>query len=250
MKVKFNGINLPDFIRVVGLSFSAISDITGNESSLPHKVGNYDPGITRGGLAYDLNIQLVDTDKSMFQMRRELKTWLKGNNWKPSRLEFEENSDKFNLARIGSDPEINDLFTHGETDIQFYCADPKEYDKELTEETYSGSDFTVAYEGIEETSTVLEITLEKDYPNLSLKHLETGDTVNLTSAFESGQKVTVDSDRKLIKVNDTTAMNILNFNSNWLYLETGLNEFDLYSTQSGQKTEVEASIKITYRKAD
>lgn len=250
MSVKFNGVTKPGFIRVVGLSFSTISDIASNESFIPGRVGNYDSGIERGGAVYNLSIQLVGNDESIFQMKRELKSWLKGNNWKPSKLELKENPGKYVLARIGSDSEINDLFTHGETDIQFYCADPKEYDTELTEDSFTDSDFEVDYSGIEETATVFEITLNSSLPNLSLRHVESGNTITLTSPFNSGQKIILDSDNKLVEVNESKAMNILNYNSNWLYLESGINEFELYSTQSGNKVPVNAGIKITYRKAD
>jgi len=134
MSVKFNGVTEPDFIRVVGLSFSTISSISVNESIIPNRVGNYDSGIQRGGSVCNLTVQLHDTSKSIFQLKRELKGWLKGDNWKTSKLEIEENPGKFLWARVGADSEINDLFSHGETDIQFYCADPKEYDTELTED--------------------------------------------------------------------------------------------------------------------
>jgi len=250
MTVKFNGVTKPDFIRVVGLSFSTISNISVNESVIPNRVGNYDSGIQRGGAVCNLNIQLHDTDKSIFQLKRELKAWLKGDNWKTSKLELEENPGKFLWARVGADSEINDLFTHGETDIQFYCADPKEYDTELTEASFTGSEFVVLYQGIEETATIFEVTLKADYPNLSIRHKETGNTISLTGAFKANQKLLLDSDRKLVKLNDILDMNLVNFSSNWLYLDSEMNSFKLFSTQAGNEVAVTADTKITYRKAD
>jgi len=250
MTVKFNGVIEPDFIRVVGLSFSTISDISVNESVVPGRVGNYDSGIQRGGAVCNLTVQLHDTSKSIFQLKRELKGWLKGDNWKTSKLEIEENPGKFLWARVGADSEINDLFSHGETDIQFYCADPKEYDTGLTEDTFIESEFEVDYQGLEETATVFEVTLGESCPNISLRHKETGNTISLTGAFEETQILLLDSDKKLVKVNDNLDMNLLNFSSNWLYLDSGTNSFKLFSTQAGNEVEILADIKISYRKAD
>src|SRR5699024_9993967 len=250
MSVKFNGVLVPDFIRIVGISFSTVSDISIQESSTPNRIGNYDAGIERGAAMYTLDLQLIDSSKSIFQMKRELKAWLKGDNWKVSKLEFEDNPGKYLLARLGSDAEINDLFTHGETSIAFHCSDPREYDTDLTELSYSESDFNVPYEGLEKASTVLTVTVPEAIPRIRIEHSQSGKSVTLTGSFVQGDIILIDHDKKLVKVNDKITMKLVDYSTEWLYLDTGDNDFKIYKFGSGNFEPLNAEIELTYRGVD
>lgn len=245
--VTFNGVALPAWVKVTGISFPVLPEIDVRESVIPRRFGNVDNGVKFGGKPISLEVILTLTEQDNIQERAdELKRWLRGNAWKPSRLIFDEQPNKFLLARVSNAVDIDDLFVAGSGEIEFYSADPTKYAVTETSIVSTTGSLSAPYAGMEKAPAVIKVNVLANCTDIEVRHSQTGHKLLLRGNFISGQTVTLDSSRKLIKVNDTVAMGLLDFSSRWLYLSEGSNTFILATATVG----VTNKITVSYRQAD
>lgn len=247
MSVKFNKKDLPDFIRVTGISFPVLPEIDFKETAIPRRYGNLDNGVNFGGKPITLTIMLVkDKVKNIHNQSDELKLWLKGDSWKPSQLTFDEQPKQYILARAINNVEIDDLFIHGTGSIEFYASDPTKYDIAAYNVSSDNGAVNIPYTGTEEAATVTTITVKEACSNLNIKHTQSGRNIRLIGAFKAGSKVLVDSDKKVVKVDGTVTMKLLAFESRWIYLTEGANTITVTSENNPAKN----TISVDYKKAN
>lgn len=245
--VSFNGVEIPQFVKVTGISFPALADISVRETEIPRGYGNLDNGVKFGGKAFKLSTVLVIPEGSdIHGMADDLKGWLRGNDWKPSALTFGEQSDKYVLARVSNAVDIEDLFLYGETDIEFYAANPTKYAVAQTVVNSVSGSATVPYTGLETAPTDISITIAADCTNLTLTHTPSYLTLILLGNFKLGQVVSINSVSKVVKVGSAVSMGLLDFRSRWIKLSSGSNVIKLTTATAG----VVNNFKVTYRKAD
>lgn len=245
--VSFNNVEIPEFMRVTGISFPVLPSINYRETSVPRRFGNVDNGVDFEGKPITISVTLVEnTAINLHDMADKIKDWVTGNNWKPSPLTFAEQPGKYLLARVVNAVDIEDLFVYGTAEIEFYAADPTKYNVGETTVSSVGNSATVAYSGREVAPTVITVTIVADCTNLTLRHSQSTNEIKLLGTFKKGQVVTLNSDKKIIKVNDTVAMNLIDFTSKWINLQKGNNSFILSTGTAG----VTNSFVIKYRQAD
>lgn len=223
-KITFNARPLPDFVNVTGITFSSIGDISVRESSVPGRIGTIDSGIDRGAKNISLTCQLMKQGGNIHDRADELKRWAKGDNWRPSRLIFTEQPDFYLNARVTNAIDIDELFAIGETSIDFHAADPIKY--KITKDVIYAETGTVAidYRGIEDAPVIIDVPLGANASRIVLEHATTGNKLIIEGEMHLGDTISVDSDKKVIRVNDEVNMNLLNLSSKgWLYLLEGDN---------------------------
>lgn len=244
--LSFGGIDLPKWVKVQSISFSALPSITTNERSIVRRHGNVDAGIEIGGYTFSLNVVIDLEDKTIFDRSKELKRFLKGSGWQDTqRLIFEESPDEYYLARASSSADITDIILAGEGNIEFSVPDGKRYALEPTVQTFSVMDFTVDYEGMEDVGTVFTVEIESDVENLTIEDTVTGQALRLEGNFNSGSTVVLNSSKKNIEIDEQVDMRMLTFSSRWLYLREGRNRFSV-STDSGSI----GNIQLEYREVN
>lgn len=245
--VSFNGVEIPSFVRVTGITFPTLAEVSMRESELPRRYGNLDNGVKFGGKPFSLKtVWIPENGKDIHTMSDELKAWLRGNDWKPSKFTFADQSNKYVNARVTNSVDVEDLFLYGEADINFYAADPVKYDVTETVNASSAGSAAITYKGLENAPTVVTATITADCTNLTLKHVQSGRELKLIGTFKAGQTVSFNSVQKLIKVNNTVAMDLLDFRSRWINLIGGSNTITLTTATAGVVNE----FKVSHRKAD
>lgn len=245
--VSFNGVEIPAFAKVTGISFSALADVDVRETEVPRRYGNVDNGVKFGGKQITLSLSLViPKGSNIHDMADNLKVWLRGDNWKPSRLTFAEQPNKYILARVSNAVDIDDLFLYGEAEIVFYAANPVKYDVKETVATSATGSLDVNYTGLEKAPSIITLTVSADCTNLKIRHTPSFREIKLKGNFKIGQTVSLNSDSKIVKVNDSVTMDLLEFTSQWINLESGSNNFKLTTTPANAVS----SLKVSYRKAD
>lgn len=245
--VTFNGIALPQWVKVTGINFPVLPTIDVRESIIPRRYGNVDNGVKFGGKTIKLAVMILLGEKDNLQDRAdELKAWLRGDNWKPSKLIFDEQPDRYMLARVSNEVDIEDLFFVGTGEIEFYSANPLKYSLQETTETGNSNGVSLPYVGLEKAPTVISVEITQACTDLSISHKETGNQIYLRGNFNSGQTVVVDSNRKLVQVDGITANTLLDFTSRWIYVEHGANTITSSSLTEG----VVNRITVSYRRTD
>lgn len=243
--ITFNGKKLPDWVSVVGMDFESVSiDLLEHEAK--RRIGNFDAGIDKGGIEVNLEIFIEPNGSlTIYEQADELKRFIKGDNWNVSELIFNEQPGKFYNARVDRGLDINDVFTHGETQITFYASDPKKYDVELSKTAQVVGEVAVNYDGLETTPVVIDVEFTQDTAKPFIKHVESGLEVALEGQFKTGDRLVVDTGNRSVLLNGNNIKNRLMFKSSWLILESGVNTFKL-SNPDGVKNK----FTVEFRKAD
>lgn len=248
MDLIFNNRHLPDFITITSYDYSLFPEVSLLESETHGKLGNYDGGVDRGKVIHTFSLMLYDKDKPMYEMKRELKKWAKGDNWNPSIIESSEFPGKYMIGRVGNSAQLSDLFTHGEVDIELHCSNPVEYDIEETIISIPESEeVEVNYEGLENAPTELNIELLEDSDTLTFENYKTGFQTTLRASMRVGDTISIDSDRKVVHINNNKTMKALVLDSRWIYLEEGINTLKV-TKESGEA--LRGIFELKYRKAD
>lgn len=244
--VSFNGKDIPDFVRVTGITFPVLPELESRETSVPGRLGNIDNGIKFNSAPYTLDVVLtIPKGKNIYDLADELKQWLRGNDWKPSPLTFQEQPDKYVMARVSNAVDMRDMILYGEGSIEFIATDPIKRSTRESSITADTDSATVVYHGTEKAPMEIVITVKANCTNLTLLHKPSYYTVKLKGNFKTGQVVSVNTDKKIIKVGDQVAMNLLDLTSRWPMLETGKNLLELKTTTAG----VTNSFKVSYKSA-
>lgn len=248
MTIKFNGESLPTWVTVTGISFQTLPDIDVMKYKTPRSVGEIDGGVKRGSSTINLKVMIEkDKVKNIHQQKDELKMWAMGDNWKPSRLVFDEEPDKYYVGRVSNSMTIDDLFTHGKTNIEFYCADPLKYSVKETVKLGKSGWVEVENKGIEKVPTVIDIEItNSNIGNFNILNNVTNKKINIRGNFKIGQIITIDSGKKKILLNGEPAMKLMTFDSDWLYLTQGIQRFFFATEPRGGVS----SIQVTHRQVD
>lgn len=220
MTLKFNDVSLPKWVAVTGVSFQTLPDLDVRKYRTARGIGEIDGGVRRGASIITLDV-IIGKDKAenIHKQKDELKRWAKGNEWKPSRIIFDEEPDRFYLGRVSNNMEIDDLFTHGKTKIEFYCADPFKYNIKETVVT-STDNARFNYDGIEHVPLKVVAQFSKPVKNMTIQHIATQKSFTLLADFKAGETVTIDSSKRLVLLNGKPAMKLMSFDSDWLYTNT------------------------------
>lgn len=243
---KYNGKDLPDFVRVTGLSYSALSDIAVKESVIPQARGNRFGGIERGGGFYRFSVKLITTPTlNLMELRDQLKTFVRGSGLQNlDKLVLMEKPNRYYEAVLSNDIDISDLFTHGEGELEFYVPDNVAYSLEEFTATAVDGTASISYDGLEDVSAVTEVVVEQDCTLLEIEHSPSFNKLILNGDFKKGQTVALDSRRKIVQLDGSTAMQLLNFKSRWFHLTKGANKVTVTSDAT-----IKHRLTVGYRKA-
>lgn len=245
MTVKFNGKNLPTFAKLVGREISALPDLSVKYMELPRQIGgsflHTEQGIRKETLEFVLvpsKLSNVDTASIQFA------DWLRGNDFKPSKIEFDDRSDRYSMAQVNGSTSISDLFIYGNLSVEFLYVDPLSYLK--TDLSVTGSSpLNVSYTGDVVQPFTAEFTLTSAATRLTLtNNLAPNKKIDLRGTFASGNKITVDMSKKVILVNSQKNMKVLSLDSAWFNLSKGTNRLTLAVNGTASQLNMTVKSKI------
>ncbi len=243
--ITFNGATLPEWISVTGVSFET-TKLSILEHEAGRRVGTIDAGVKRGGITITLDLFIEPAlDMTLLEQSDVLKRFIRGDNWEVSELILLEQPDRFYNARVSEGGEITDHFTHGENSISFYCADPKKYSTNESVAMGMEGQANIDYNGLEDTPTVIEMTIPSNTSEISVEHVESNRKISLTGEFKTGQELTIDSKNRNILLNGNRAKNLMKFESNWINLSGETNTLVVSDTNDAIQ-----DFTVTYRTAD
>lgn len=217
--LKFNNVELPEFIRVVGRSISVLPPVSVVSTKLPNSVGQRFNRIELQPREYKFDIKVVPVEGfNLDEQIDQFQKWLIGNEFQPSQLIFKEQQDRYMNVVVTGNTDITDLFIAGEGSFTLRADNPLKY--LLNKQNTSGKGaVTVNYSGTRKEQAVIEVTLDKACKKVEL--LNDSDSkriISLSADFKAGQKLTIDCRRKLVKLNGKVDMNLLNLSSDWFFI--------------------------------
>ena len=244
MSVTFNGKPMPSFLILVGREISVLPELDIKTLELPRAVGSSFLYAKRNSKKFKLDFILNPASTvSLDDCVDDFAEWLSGDNYKPSKLTFSEQSDRYYMAQVTGNTEVSDLIVYGTCSVEFVAVDPSKYHV-VTLSKVGASPLTVNYTGKLERPFSTEVTLASAANKVELVSDRTTAKLVLTGSFTNGTKLLFDTDKKIIKVNDDINMNVLTLDSQWFNLATGNNKLTLKLNNSAVTTSLTVKANI------
>ena len=219
----FNGVDCPDFLKVTSVGISVLPSLETNLASISRKYGVLNSDTTFGSKTISFEVMLINRRKSLFQMASELTQFLKGDNWKLSKLKVIEMEGKHMMAKVSNSVDLNDLQVAGSGTIEFVVPVPLWVDDEETVVESTSTSFTVENTGTHEVLPVFTLKMSSTGNAIEIKNTTTNKSFKVNYKFKGGDVLVFDMDKKSIKVNGEPNMTIFNIESDWLELSQGNN---------------------------
>lgn len=222
--VNFNSIDMPSFLKVKSVNTSILPEVKNNFQEIVGGVGLIDGGFSIGGKVISLDIILVvPEDKSLLEIQRELAWWLKGDNFKLSPLVISDECQLEYMAKVDSSVDISDLTYIGEGTINFIVPSGMAINRNIQYGAIEGNKkIVVDYIGTAEAFPTFKFTPSQDYSNTTLRISDINRGINclVTGNFEADKTITINCDKKFVKINDSLNLNMINLESEWLSIES------------------------------
>lgn len=235
--LNFNGIDIPNFIKVRAVNISALPSVSTN---LKANIGGY--GVLSGNSTFAEKVISVDVSiviPSRYTLQkcvRELAEWLMGDNFKLSPLIIKDDAEVYYMAKISNSVDISDLIFAGEGSIKFVVPSGVAVGNEI--KTYTGATKTVfTYGGTIKAYPQIEATINSEISSgsVNIVNVKTGEKISLAGSFAVGDKITIDCSKHLVKVNDKIQLNMLSLDSQFFGTVLGGNEISCSSTGASLK---------------
>lgn len=213
-EIYFNNIPLPSFVIVKSIDTQILSDIT--NTTIKSNVGYKHKKLELGSKKVTINFSLERIGTlSEFEQQKELLQWLKGDNWKESKLILPDNPDAYYMAicNNGIDLDYDDI--EGQGTIEFLICNPyrvglNTVTLDINElQSYHGE---IGTENIK-PKIIFNITSPCEEIKLSIKNNDYDNYIRFKHNFLTDDKLIIDMNTKKITLNDNTKMQILTLDS-------------------------------------
>lgn len=229
--INFNGVDMPSFLKVKAVNTSLFPEINHNFKQVAGSKGVKEAGTTFGAKEIEIEfIIVVPKNKNLIQMERELSYWLMGNNFKTSPLIISDEPDLFYMAKVKDATKVKDSIFTGDGTITFVIPSGIASSRFEKHGAVAGREIDIYYNGTAETFPVIEFTPTQNYTNQTLRIVDigTGKAVILQGSFNINEKVTIDCNKRLVKVGGKLALSMISLESDWIKIEgRGLHKITL-----------------------
>ena len=126
MAIKYNGIEIPNFVKVNNIVNSVLPSISQSTKKINNKDGQIDYGTEIGTRSIQVSITIIANDITDLRVKvRELAEWLYYEEAK--KLVILEEEDIFYMAKATGDSILSEILSIGKATISFICHDPFAY---------------------------------------------------------------------------------------------------------------------------
>lgn len=217
--VNFNGVDIPEFVKVKAVNTTVLPEISHSFKTVSGRLGAVETGTTIGSKKISLDIVIVvPEDRTLLDMERELAYWLKGDNFKTSKLVISDECSLEYNAKVSGSPSIKDSIFSGEGSIEFVVPDGLAHSRFKKFGAVNENEILVDYLGTGTTFPIITFTPAVTLKNevLRLTHVEKGVSVILNGTFTAGDTITIDCTKRVVKLNGVLSMGMIDLASDWL----------------------------------
>lgn len=209
LSLYFNEKKIPNFIKVNNISIQVLPN-QDNE-----KIIKVDFFIKRRQL---IDNYLID----------EFAEWLKGDDFKPSKLVLPNDQDSYYIAKVNNTVEIDGSITRGDGSIEFLCTLPQRISSIKKSISFTKTE-SIDYKGNYKSAPLIKfiVLAETQEIKLGFNNSKYRNFIKLVGHFNKSTVIEVDMKRKKVLFNDRLKMTILTLDSFFHYLLPGNNTYIL-----------------------
>lgn len=238
--ILFNGIRMPDFLILKDIQIQLLGDVKNNfvESSHGSRHKNIKFGTKRVKLELSTIFETGDIiPKSDID---DITKWIRGNDWKPSKLVLPGYEDEYYMAIVDNSGDVKNDIIEGVFTLEFICLNPNRTSEVEYKASFTSTS-TIDYLGTTNTypNIKINVTSKCSELKLSISNSKHNNYIKFKGDFNSGEIIEIDMRTKKVLRNNEVNMPILTLDSRFHELIPGDNK---YALTSGN-----ASIEIKYR---
>ena len=221
-KLMYNGVEVPNFVKVTGIDQYLLPEIEQYNSKIPSSYGNIDGGISYGSKVFVVHYMIIfDGEHNDSYYVDKMAAWLMGNNSKVSKFQM-DNSGEYYMARPTDAINMSDAILYGSGDITFVASNPRRYAASATNKTLNKTgNTTVNYTGLVPVCPVITVACPSGTTSVKITNTTTKDYI-LVSGTLNGTLV-IDCDKKFVSLKGVKDMSLLDIKSDWITLNKGDN---------------------------
>jgi predicted phage tail component-like protein len=220
--IYFNGIPLPSFVIIKKIETPLLSEIENTivDSDIGYKHKKIKFGIKSVKIDFSLERTETLTD---FNQQQELLKWLKGDDWKESKLILPDNVDYHYMAICNNAIDIANEDIEGGGRIEFLICNPYRIaNKSRIININDLQNYSTLGNVYIKPRIIFSITSECTEIKLSLKNKQYDNFIRFKHNFLTGDKLVIDMKTKKVTVNDELMMSILTLDSKFHEIDNNL----------------------------
>jgi predicted phage tail component-like protein len=229
MGFTFNGVTSDSIgLKVKNYKKSILPPISVISYDLPNKAGKYFMKNKLDQRSIEIEVYFSGASESDYETKvRNLASWLYTTS--PKQLILSEEPDKYYMAILSEETELEQIYIHGIATLRFEC---------LTPFAYSTTQDTVNWATGTSSITINNGGTAETYPTISFTAWDTSALFTNTTVgkkielqgLTTGQTVVINCDTGVVTVNGTANNSYLTLDSEFFPLNVGNNTITLTST--------------------
>ena len=229
----FNGKPLPSFVIIKSIDTQILSDIS--NTTIKRTIGYRHKKIEFGNKIISINFSLERIETlPLFEQQQELLKWVKGDNWKESKLILPDKPDTYYMAICNNKIDLANGDLESEGTIEFLVCNPYRIGNntitlKINElQNYYGE---IGSENIK-PKIIFDITEDCTEIKLSIKNSDYDNFIRFKHNFLTGDKLTIDMETKKITLNGEVKMQILTLDSKFHEFNNDIKD-NIYTLEVG-----------------
>ena len=221
-KLMYNGVEVPNFVRVTGIDQYLLPEIEQYNSKIPSSYGNIDGGISYGSKVFTVHYMIIfDGEHRDSYYVDKMAAWLMGNNSKVSKFQIDD-SGEYYMARPTDAINMSDAILYGSGDINFVAANPRRYAASATNKTLNKTgNTTVNYTGLVPVCPVITVACPSGTTSVKINN---NTKKKKKKKYKKIKKKKVKKcDKKFVSLKGVKDMSLLDIKSDWITLNKGDN---------------------------
>lgn len=225
MSIKYDGIKIPDFIKITNIKTQVLPSIENKLLQAPRAIGAIDVGTNYGTKIITISFIFKDNSLGFIEKSEALASWLRVDDLKARKLVLPSHPNSYYLAKPNNSIELDDNVTMAKGEIEFICLNPFRIDETQTYQTNNSFN----YKGTAKTDSMLEITVTNATNNIKINVSNElyNNYISLVGDFNAGDNVKVDLSKGKVYLNNELDMSLWGLDSKTHKLCRGLNTYSI-----------------------
>lgn len=230
--IYFNGVPLPSFVIVKKIETPILSEI--ENTLVESDIGYKHKKIKFGAKSLKIDFSLERTGTlTDFNQQQELLRWIKGDDWKESKLVLPDNVDYHYMAICNNAINIANEDIEGSGSIEFLICSPYRIaNKSRIININDLQNYSSLGNVKIKPKIIFNITEDCTEIKLSIKNSDYDNFIRFKHNFLTGDKLVIDMKTKKVTVNDDLMMSILTLDSKFHEIDNNLSN-NKYSLDIG-----------------
>ncbi len=221
--LNFNGIDIPNFIKVKKVDIQVLPDISFDTFELSR--GCITSKTRLGKKLIKASIVIIPNKEydSLEKCSRSLAEWLMGDNFELSKLILETDPTIYYMAKLSTTVSISDLLVAGSGELDFIV--PSGLGVSATPTEYAGGtgSIPIEYIGTAPATISIDCTFSSSINNETLIFSNdlTGKRYSVTGTFNQGDHLSINTATDVVKLNDSLILSMINIDSEEIEIVKG-----------------------------